>query len=104
VGFSKSNDANIIKIRNNNDNGKSNKLEMSENLINMNSNELILKRLMVKLNENLERNELNDTIREYKAIIKTQWIQLSHVVDALFCYLFVLSTLFLYIYLLYQLP
>jgi len=104
VGFSETNDANVIKIRNNNDNGKTNKSETAENQINVNTNEMMLKRLIVKLNENLERNELNDTIKEYKGIIKSQWIQLSHVVDALFCYLFVLSTFFLYIYLLYQLP
>ncbi len=104
LGFSRALNENTVKIRQNIENDKRNKSGTSDNLIDTDTNEHIMKRLINKLNENLERNELNDAVKEYKSIIKSQWVQLSHVVDALFCYLFVLSTFFLYIYLLYQLP
>ena len=72
---------------------KKNCLLQNEKISNLNDKKLI--KMMSKLNENFEKNEMRIKVKEIKDKIEKQWTLLSSIIDRLLLFIFIFLTFFI---------
>lgn len=67
-------------------------------------NDQRLNKVLKCLCQSAEKSELKEIIDEYKLEIKKQWTELANIIDVVMGFLFIVSTLLIYVYIFGQVP